>query len=461
MSDISPWIVPVVMVLLGLLLFCFAKPRAGLGLCVLALPLYWVPESFQTLLSRLMTSSQIPIFADALVIATLLGAIFMRRPAQQRRAPVTLALCLFIVVSALSMLNSSDWSRSIGNFGSYVQLAMMTFIIETLADGSHELHKIVRLWMLSLAFVLAAGLFGIFSSYVGLDNFSVMTSGQVRSTFRFPNQLSLYLVITGAVASAFIVSPTASRWSRRLAILAMPILILVLVYSGSRSGVAAAMGATAVLLAFHGRRKALYIPAVVFIAAGALWATSLTSNGDAWQDIRDRYDFFSAFLESKSTGELQFYKETNQVAWSAFYDHPIVGSGIGAVVDTGLSEDQAYEIHNTYLGLLGQTGLLGLFAFAAVVLAVMRNIVRARRYATSAFVRALAEGCVAAIVAMAIHGYGNFDWRLRHLWLVLAFTSVLRLVGEQERAFIGQSAVARDRTGLVFAPAAMQVSPQG
>jgi hypothetical protein len=51
----------------------------------------------------------------------------------------------------------------------------------------------------------------------------------------------------------------------------------------------------------------------------------------------------------------------------------------------------------------------------------------------SPFVRAVAEGCIAALAGVAVHAYGNFDWRIRHLWLLLALSSGLRIAAERTR----------------------------
>jgi hypothetical protein len=190
-----------------------------------------------------------------------------------------------------------------------------------------------------------------------------------------------------------------------------------------------------VLLAFHGRRLLLYIPAVLIVGAGILWL-STSSGGENWDAVRDRYAFFSQALSRQGTPEFDFYAMTNEVGWRAFSDYPILGGGIGAVLDTDIATDQPYEIHNTYVGILGQTGALGFAAFALVIVAAGRNLALARTRARSPLVRALAEACAAGLIACGVHAYGNFDWRIRHLWLLVAFTSVVRMAAERERAAV-------------------------
>ena len=143
-------------------------------------------------------------------------------------------------------------------------------------------------------------------------------------------------------------------------------------------------------------------------------------------DVTTRYT--SLIMEMGHTADVQhssfeFYETGEQVAVDDFVEHPAIGGGIGAVLDTQTTYGQPYEVHNTFLGIASQTGIFGLVIGIGIVLYAARNAWRARAITNNQFIRALANGCLSALVGFIIHGLANYDWRIREAWLLLAFTS--------------------------------------
>ena len=81
-------------------------------------------------------------------------------------------------------------------------------------------------------------------------------------------------------------------------------------------------------------------------------------------------------------------------ALEAFYRNPVLGSGYSSV---GLAAD------NSYLRALGETGLLGLFAFLSILLSFGRLIRQSLKKITAPFVRSVLIGTTAGTLGIALN----------------------------------------------------------
>lgn len=139
-----------------------------------------------------------------------------------------------------------------------------------------------------------------------------------------------------------------------------------------------------------------------------------------------------------------------QVAWAAFWDHPLLGVGIGNLsfyVDQyiGVVQQPAWlpdsqyvvvtPVNNVYLDLLSETGLLGVMAFVVLVGTICRSGWRAIRVAgpgSRAVVSGLLCGVLMLLVAFVFFSAFNFAY----VWASLAFLVVAaRLVLREPDCF--------------------------
>lgn len=98
-----------------------------------------------------------------------------------------------------------------------------------------------------------------------------------------------------------------------------------------------------------------------------------------------------------------------QEEWTAFTDHPVLGTGAGTfqVTDLRLRESSlvtADEPHNTPLQMLGELGLPGLLLYLGAIAAAAVGIVRTRRGDPAGTALGL------ALAVFAIHTVFDFDW---------------------------------------------------
>jgi O-antigen ligase len=447
--------------LVACLMACFLaffSPPRGLKLIVLTLPIYLTSHTVMVRVAGFFGgSTQVIIFADILILCTFAGIVVARTRLKSWATPnwISWSFLLFIGVSLASLANLPDYDRIRGAMAiiTYTQLIVFVVVIETLIKDERALFSVMRYWLYSYVVVLVAGVIGTVTLYAGIDNLTNMNGEQVRATFLFPNQLSLYLVITSAILWPLASVRAMGRRRRLLIRASLPVMLAVLYYTGSRSGMAAFATASAAALFFNRRgRQAYVMVGILSLCVLGLSLRSVGNKGDL-SVAGTRYGaMVSSLRGNDAEGLFSFYTDTNAIALKAMADHPVLGGGIGGVLANDITEGTRYEIHNTYLGVMGQTGLLGAGAAILIIALAVFNILKARRYARSPFLRAVSEGCIAALVGTAVHAYANFDWRIRHVWLLLAVSSGLRVASERSQ-WMAQRAPAPQPDAL--APASM------
>lgn len=134
-----------------------------------------------------------------------------------------------------------------------------------------------------------------------------------------------------------------------------------------------------------------------------------------------------------------------RVAWEMFLDHPLLGVGAGNY--TLHFDEYAQEVgsvsreyeglgdlhypHNLYLEIAAETGLLGLSAFAVVVLACFSALRRARvaaQAAGDAGSVALTRGFDIAVVGFLVSSLFLHGHHPRYLWTLFGFAAALEHV---------------------------------
>jgi hypothetical protein len=136
----------------------------------------------------------------------------------------------------------------------------------------------------------------------------------------------------------------------------------------------------------------------------------------------------------------------NVAAWHVFLDHPILGVGPGHFSDyysmaycnhVGLIEQlKKYRGHNLYLETLAETGILGLAAFLAIILAIMHGLWKIwkklqREGSESSDVAIAFFLCLVAYLISAIFAHMSYQ---RYFWLLMALSSAtIHILGSAEQ----------------------------
>ena len=139
-------------------------------------------------------------------------------------------------------------------------------------------------------------------------------------------------------------------------------------------------------------------------------------------DLWERLGTLSNFDTDRSLWRRLSY---HVIGWDLFTQHPLLGVGPGNFPYHFI--DQAYrwmpgryliprELHNTYLEVLTEIGILGFTCFAAMLLLALRNLACTIRTASEPLVRHYAEAMQFAYLAFLVasvfmpHEYNKYLW---------------------------------------------------
>ena len=253
-------------------------------------------------------------------------------------------------------------------------------------------------------------------------------------------------VLAAGIMPAIVLAAGLAFGSRRLgvgllALAGVVFLTIGLVGTGSRGGfVAAIVGAIAMLVLAKRHRAWVVALLLCVVGVAAAWLSVDTA---AWERISD--------ISGGGTGTGR--SELWAAAWHMWQDHPLIGVGLDAfrdnasayVRDLGPIEfasfltEQPKVVHNTYLQLLVETGIVGFTLYVAVIVGSLRCAWRAALlferlgdFGMATLSRA-AIGAVLAMLAGITFISAASD---RRLWILLALGPALlasaRLEGKDE-----------------------------
>jgi O-antigen ligase len=209
-----------------------------------------------------------------------------------------------------------------------------------------------------------------------------------------PNTFGGYLLMMMAVAGGLAL--TARTIKEKLVYTALVgIMILPFLYTLSRTSYLAAIPTLGAIFVLFPRRR----PLVAALAAIAITVAVLAPPEAVQKRVKytfqgpaGRYSTAVGQIDPSTAERLEAY-ETAVTGWAS---SPIVGRGV-----TGFR-----FIDAQYPRLLVESGIVGLAAFAWLLVALMRAVSGVYREATDPRIRGLAGGFLAAVVAVLVHGIG-------------------------------------------------------
>jgi N-acetylglucosaminyldiphosphoundecaprenol N-acetyl-beta-D-mannosaminyltransferase len=386
---------PVVIAVLGLAAviwgFVYAQRGSLLLGCGLLLPVaYVVGHEFWN-----HKIGPLPITLDRLLLLGLIG-VFTVRWSMGRLAlrPLTvgdwvLAGMLIVVLGSAITSGSSEvmsgvtskWGRLVASFIIPATLFFLVRQIElTERDWSRVLCVFTLLGVfLSVTAVLeTAGLWAfVFPRYIADPGLGIHF-GRARGPEL--NSVSLGIFLTACFWCAWMLLPQArSRISMLLLALVLPLMVLgvFLTYTRSTWMGLAASGLVVAAIQIPRRWR---MPALAAVLFGGLLVVAAS-----WTQILGLEREGSAAESSHSVGQRASFA---YVSWQLIRDYPLLGVGYGRFFDRKLpylsDRTQPFELesirslnhHSTVLGLLTETGIVGLMTFLSVVFVWSRSASR-------------------------------------------------------------------------------------
>lgn len=392
----------------------------------LALSAYIAVQFFQDL--SLFSSG--PNAMGVLVGLGWIGAVLGRRgriTALSENRRTILALLVFCAWISFSVA----WAQRPGAAGTeagYWWIAALAFAVALTAPASPR-----ALTYLALAFVAGSVIsvaIGVLTGGLSTPETSVSQTaiqGRFTGGGGDPN-----VQAAGFVAAMFLIMGLLGLYRSRAArvglVLAFILVTLGFLATQSRGGLVALV-VSVVLALFIAPRHRGRIVALGGVMLAAILALAAAQPG-AIARITD--------LGGGSSGRSDLWR----IGWQVFKGHPLAGVGIGnfevveahytlrpgAITRLSYIVDVPHLVHNTYLQLLAETGIIGLALYLLVLLACMRATWSAiRRFEASGWAREadLARAVLMGVVAMSVALFFISDGDDVRLWVLLAMGPAL------------------------------------
>lgn len=292
----------------------------------------------------------------------------------------------------------------------YLQEMMIVWLVWEFVESADDLLVLLRVW-------LAGSWVLVLLTLANFASVEAIAASQIRfaATGQDPNDLARFLDLGFPLAA--LLFRCEKRWPMRLLALGyLPLGLLAVLLTASRSGFLAALVALAgcALVMAHGRAKAF--------AAGVLALPAIVAG--FWLIIPSgtlaRLATIPAELEN---GDLNQRLNIWSMGWSAFVRAPLLGTGAGTFV--GAAHTAAIDTaHDTVLALAVSGGLCAVFLALAIVIAAARSALQTRGLLRAALCTALAVWVVTSLAATVEES--------RTTWLLLAAIALAgRLAAEQ------------------------------
>jgi O-antigen ligase len=345
-------------------------------------------------------------------------------------------LIAFIAWVTIGSIWADDPAATLTDASRFLLVGVLYVIVYTAVATRDAAVRVLATVIFAAALTSAYGL--VLRPEGNLENLDRLTS-----TIRDPNVLAAILVAGFSLAGAAIFALRGLPGPRVAAGVAAGLCLSALFLTGSRGGLICFGAALLVAVLIAGRWRTKLALIAVLIAGGSVVYFALY----APPEIRER-------LGNASQGEIQQQEGRFTlwaVGWRVVEDHPVIGVGAGnftevstryvlepgTVFRTDRVIDSPGGVHNSYLQLLSETGVIGLALYLAILLSSLAAGLRAAR----TFERIgdwrmeiMARGTVVALTGTLVANFFIGQESGKVLWLLLALgPALMGVAGVAER----------------------------
>ena len=398
----------------------------------------WVGVLF---VRHLPAASVGPTLVALLVAFGWLATLRARRSALaalvERHGRLLALLGGMVLWATLSLLWSKDPENAGAELWQWYVVALVFLVVATTVSTPAQTRLILWGFVLGAVASVVVGIAGggLESSSDAIER-ATATEGRLQGGSADPNVLAAGLIPAVALAGGLMAG------DRRVLVRGGLLVLLALLTIGfaatqSRGGlVAAAAASVATLVVFRGKAR-LYAVAVtaLILGAGTLWFAAYPG---AWERLTS--------FDDGGNGRSDLWHVASRMA----EDHPLAGVGLGDftvrsaeyVREPGSLEfvrliaERPHAVHNTYLQLQTELGILGLGLFLAVVAACMAAAWRAASLLDAAgdsAMAVIARTVLLAQFAMLVAGLFISSSTDERLWVLLALGPALLAVAAKPR----------------------------
>ena len=292
---------------------------------------------------------------------------------------------------------------------------LVFFLITQAFRTRGELTKLV--WFL-VVFCFAVSLLAIIQNFTSTGEIYWTEAFKIEGSPFGPyvnrNHFAGFVELTLPLGLAMMVFRGVHRDLLPLMVLLTIVPLSALVLSASRGGIVAFAFEVGILALLVLGRRAPAWKSPRMIAAGVVVLIALATV--AWVGADQAIERFSTMRSP----EVNFGRRISMARGAAhiFSDHPVIGCGIGTLVDVFPAYETAYDakvvdhVHNDYMETLAETGVLGGLCGAIFLGLVYREARRIFSAEQGHFSRALHAGAIVAVSGMLLHSLVDFNLQI-------------------------------------------------
>ena len=346
-------------------------------------------------------AASLPLYRPWVTLATtlilllwLVGPGLRQRVARLQRHRLSVAVLTFLALNLLSLLWSDNPAEGLRYVAKYRYLLLIPVAATTIRSRYRNLALIV--------FQIAAAASALLSLavFAGLLEVGGAYPGNPSPTMAHLDYALVLALAALLILTRLLYEPMArSRrllWSGLFLLAASGLAINI-----GRSGHLAFIGGLLILVVSwaHGRPWRVIAGVVAAVITTLLLISTLTS-GVRTRVVESHDELRSTLIDQRYDSNLGGRVAATMVSWEIFCQHPVLGTGVGGnmpafrqILDTDLVElkPAVYwyrHLHNQYLQIATELGLVGLAALAWIFWALLRGPYSVRKIYTDAMVLA-------------------------------------------------------------------------
>ena len=312
---------------------------------------------------------RIPQLLALAVLASLAWKLWSREVQTFMTKELKLFLAFFVIITVDVVMASNVGEAKAYWTGTFSKIALMVFVIAWLVTDTKQVKVAARIFVLCGIAVAAVAIFNKHAGIGLVEGTRVTISRAMGSMLGDPNDLSLVLTFPISFATALAIGPAMKKSDRLLGIIALPILLLGVIYTQSRGGLLGSMAVFGVFGWNRVRNKFLLI-GIGAVAAAAMFV--LAGVGD-----RAVVAASDSAVDESSMGRLYAWG----AAWNMALANPFTGVGLNNFYPnyyfySSHWDGKNHAVHSTWFGVLAEAGFIGLGVFIALVVAAARLAMR-------------------------------------------------------------------------------------
>ncbi len=324
----------------------------------------------------------------------------------------------FFIGISFSLINAKYIKHGIIELLPYVYAGIMLFSIFLYISDRRKkgLKNILNGFMASIILIDVLTLISFYSPLL-YNIFFIASAAKFTFLTNMPNQLSVF-TITGFCV--YIINGSSKNKSSKIKILAEVLLCISAIFlqfiTQSRTG----MSLTIILVIYfiikkinykyiyNNLRHSFLFFILFYLTISVLWINIFRYNTESWR----RFIFSRPLMPFRECMVIdQFRKKQFLLAINTYKNNPIIGIGLGNFRFT--HPEHKYEIHNSFINMLTETGALGFTLFIFLFVYIFYIVTRSRSKRKLDY--------IILFFTLFILGSYHHIFRERWIWVLLGY----------------------------------------